>query len=160
MDDNGHGTFVAGEIGSSSTQYPGVAPDVNLIALKVLDSHNNGSWATIDAGLKWVLAHQAQYKIVAVNLSLGSGNYTTDNFNVLETELANLKKAGIFTAVAAGNDFATYNSQPGLAYPAVDPDVVSVGATWAVTVRSRFTAPPTTAPRRANSPTTPSATAT
>ena len=34
-------------------------------------------------------------------------------------------------AVASGNNFATYNSTPGLAYPAVNPDVVSVGATWA-----------------------------
>src|SRR5581483_5350414 len=31
LDDNGHGTHVAGIIGSSSSQYPGVAPDVNLI---------------------------------------------------------------------------------------------------------------------------------
>src|SRR5262249_2865180 len=77
MDDNGHGTFVAGEIASSSATYPGVAPDVNLIALKVLDGSNNGTWTNIQAGLEWVIAHRAQYNIVAVNLSLGSGNYTT-----------------------------------------------------------------------------------
>jgi Subtilase family/Bacterial Ig domain len=131
MDDNGHGTFVAGEIASSSSLFPGVAPDVNLIALKVLDASNTGTWANIDAGLKWVIAHRAQYHIVAVNLSLGSGNYTTDSFNLLETEFAALKNAGVFSAVASGNNFATGNSVPGLAYPAVDPDVVSVGATWA-----------------------------
>jgi hypothetical protein len=131
MDDNGHGTFVAGEIGSSNPAYPGVAPDVNLIALKVLDANNNGTWANIDAGLKWVIAHQAQYNIVAVNLSLGSGNYTTDSFNILESDLATLKQDGVFISVASGNNFGTYNSAPGLAYPAVDPDVVSVGATWA-----------------------------
>jgi Subtilase family len=131
MDDNGHGTFVAGEIASSSTLYPGIAPDVNLIALKVLDANADGTWANIDAGLKWVIAHQAQYHIVAVNLSLGAGNYTADIFSLLETELATLKQDGIFTAVASGNDFATDGSTPGLDYPAVDPDVVSVGATWA-----------------------------
>lgn len=131
MDDNGHGTFVAGEIASSSSLFPGVAPNVNLIALKVLDSRNTGTWANIDAGLKWVMSHQAQYHIVAVNLSLGSGNYTTDSFNILETDFAALKNAGVFSTVASGNNFATYNSEPGLAYPAVDPDVVSVGATWA-----------------------------
>jgi hypothetical protein len=131
MDDNGHGTFVASEIASSSTTYPGVAPSANLIALKVLDAANNGSWANIDAGLKWVIAHQAQYNIVAVNLSLGSGNYTTDSFSILETDLAALKNAGVFIAVASGNDFAANQSAQGLAYPAVDADVVSVGATWA-----------------------------
>jgi subtilisin family serine protease len=131
MDDNGHGTFVAGEIASSSTTYPGVAPNVNLIALKALDANNYGSWSNIDAALKWVIAHQAQYHIVAVNMSLGSGNYTTDQFSTVETELATLKQAGVFTSAASGNQFATFNSAPGLAYPAVDPDVVSVGATWA-----------------------------
>jgi hypothetical protein len=131
MDDNGHGTFVASEIASSSTLYPGIAPDVNIIALKVLDANNNGSWANVGAGLQWVIAHQAQYHIVAVNLSLGSGNYTTDTFSILENDLATLKSDGVFTAVASGNAFASSNSQPGLDYPAVDPDVVSVGATWA-----------------------------
>jgi hypothetical protein len=131
MDDNGHGTFVAGEIASSSTTYPGVAPGVNLIALKVLDASNNGSWTTIDAGLQWVIAHQAQYHIVAVNLSLGSGNYTSDSFSILESDLATLKQDGIFTTVASGNNFALFKSAQGLAYPAVDPAVVSVGATWA-----------------------------
>ncbi len=131
MDDNGHGTFVAGEIGSSSATYPGIAPAVNLIALKVLDANDTGTWANIDAGLEWVIAHQAQYNIVAVNLSLGSGNFTSDNFAILETDLATLKQDGVFTAVASGNNYATDGSAPGLAYPAVDPDVVSVGATWA-----------------------------
>ena len=43
MDDNGHGTFVASEIGSSSTVYSGVAPNVNLIDLRVLDGSGSGS---------------------------------------------------------------------------------------------------------------------
>ena len=131
MDDNGHGTVVAGIIGSSNPNDPGIAPDVNLIALKVLDANMNGTWANIDAGLQWVIAHKTQYNIVAVNLSLGSGNYTTDPYDLLETDLANLKALGVFTAVASGNNYYTYGSQQGLAYPAVDPDVVSVGATWA-----------------------------
>src|SRR5262249_43281354 len=42
-----------------------------------------------------------------------------------------LKDMGVFTAVAAGNRYFTFNSQPGLAFPAINPYVVSVGATWA-----------------------------
>src|SRR6516162_8965607 len=49
MDDNGHGTFVAGEIGSSSADFPGIAPDVNIVAVKVLDANKNGTWTNIDA---------------------------------------------------------------------------------------------------------------
>ncbi len=130
MDDNGHGTHVAGIIGSSSTQYPGIAPDVNLIALKVLDANADGSWTTIDEGLKWVIAHEAQYNIIAVNLSLGSGNYTTLPTVVLDSDLATLKNDGLFLSVASGNGYATFGGQQGLAYPAVNPNVVSVGAVW------------------------------
>jgi subtilisin family serine protease len=130
MDDNGHGSNVAGIIGSSSSQYPGVAPDVNLIALKVLDANANGSWTTIDQGLQWVISHQAQYNIVAVNLSVGSGNYTTPPPTVLDNDLATIKNDGLFISVASGNGFYTNQSQPGLAYPAVNPNVVSVGAVW------------------------------
>src|SRR5437588_2605076 len=43
MDDNGHGTFVASEIGSSSPTYSGLAPGANLIALKVLDRTGSGN---------------------------------------------------------------------------------------------------------------------
>jgi subtilisin family serine protease len=131
LDDNGHGTLIADEIASSDPNNLGIAPDVNLIDLKVLDSNLNGSWSNIDQGLQWVIAHKTHYNIVAVNLSLGSGNYTTDTFNLLETDLANLKALGVFTAVASGNNFYADGSQQGLAYPAVDPAVVSVGATWA-----------------------------
>ena len=129
MDDNGHGTNIAGIIGSSNPNNPGIDPDVNFIDLKVLDANNVGTWSNIDQGLQWVIAHKTQYNIVAVNLSLGSGNYSSDQFNLLENDLANLKALGIFTAVSAGNGYAP-GSVPGLAYPAVDPDVVSVGATW------------------------------
>jgi subtilisin family serine protease len=136
MDDNGHGTFIAGEIGSSSTTYPGVAPNINLIALKVLDSNAQGNWTNIDRALQWVISHQAQYHIVAVNLSLGSGNYTTNPNSLLESDFSTLKSQGVFISVAAGNNFYTFHSQPGLAYPAVSTNVVSVGATWAGTFGS------------------------
>src|ERR1043165_4725539 len=131
LDDNGHGTFLAGEIGNSDPNLPGIAPSVQFVDLKVLDSNMNGSWTAIDNALKWVIQNQQAYNIVALNLSFASVNYLTDSFTTLETEFTTLKNMGVFTAVASGNNFAVYNSQPGLAYPAVDPDVVSVGATWA-----------------------------
>ena len=130
MDDNGHGTLIAGIIGSSDPSAPGIAPDVNFIDLKVLDANNSGNWSSIDQGLQWVVSHKAQYNIVAVNLSLGSGNYSTDTFSLLANDLANLKGLGVFTAVASGNGYNA-NSVPGLSYPAINPNVVSVGATWA-----------------------------
>ncbi len=130
MDDNGHGTFVASEIASSSSTYAGVAPDVNLVALKVLDSTGSGTYASVLSALNWVVAHRTQYNIVAVNLSLGSGNYTVNPYTYLESDFATLKADGVFIAVAAGNDYYTDSSQPGLDYPAISSNVVSVGAVW------------------------------
>ena len=131
MDDNGHGTHLAGIIGSSNPADLGIAPDVHFVALKVLDSHMNGNWTAIDNALQWVIANKAKYNIVDVNLSLGSGNYTSNPYSLLETDFSTLKSMGVFTAIASGNNYYTFNSQPGLSYPSISPNVVSVGATWA-----------------------------
>jgi hypothetical protein len=130
MDDNGHGTFVASEIASSSSTLSGLAPNVNLIALKVLDSTGSGTYGNVQNALDWVVAHAAQYHIVAINLSLGSGNYTVNPYTFLESDFATLTSEGIFIGVAAGNDYYTDGSTPGLAFPAISPNVVSVGAVW------------------------------
>jgi subtilisin family serine protease len=130
MDDNGHGTHVAGIIGSSDATYTGIVPDVNFVALKVLDASGSGSFGAVDQALQWVAAHQAQYNIVAVNLSLGAGNYATNPYTFLESDFAALKSEGVFIASASGNSYYTYGSQQGLAYPAISPQVVSVGAVW------------------------------
>jgi subtilisin family serine protease len=129
MDDNGHGTNVAGIIGSSNATYSGVAPGVNFIALKVLDQNGSGTYGAVDDALQWVIAHQAQYNIVAVNLSLGSGDYTSNPYTFLESDFTTLEQDGLLIAVAAGNDY--HGNPAGLAYPAVSPNVVSVGAVWA-----------------------------
>ncbi len=130
LDDNGHGTFIANMIGSSDPTNPGIAPQVQFADLKVLDSNMNGTWTAVENALQWVINNKSQYNIVAVNMSFGSGNYTGDQFNVVESEVAQLKSMGVFIAAASGNDYAADNSQLGLSYPAVDPAIVSVGATW------------------------------
>jgi subtilisin family serine protease len=130
MDDNGHGTHVAGIIGSSDGTYSGVAPDVNLIALKVLDANGSGTYANVQSALDWVVANQAKYHVAAVNMSLGAGNYTVNPYTFLDTDFSALKNDGVFISVAAGNNYFTDNSAVGLAYPAVDPLVVSVGAVY------------------------------
>src|SRR5262249_31905146 len=45
-------------------------------------------------------------------------------------EFASLKSSGVFLSVAAGNSYYSYSGQVGLAYPAISPSVVSVGAVW------------------------------
>lgn len=130
MDDNGHGTHVAGIIGSSSGTYPGVAPNVNLVALKVLGADGSGSFGYVESALRWVINNQAKYNIVAVNLSLGAGNYAANPYAFLDDEFSTLKTQGVFIAAAAGNSFYSYSSQQGLGYPSISPYTVSVGAVW------------------------------
>lgn len=130
MDDNGHGTVVASEIAASDSTYSGVAPDADLIALKVLDANGEGTYANVLNALNWVIANRTKYNIVAINLSLGSGNYTVNPYTFLDPDLSTLTSDGVFIGVAAGNSFYDNKSALGLAYPAIDPYVVSVGAVY------------------------------
>src|SRR5438309_9692999 len=87
MDDNGHGTHVAGIIGSSDATYTGIAPNVHFVALKVLDATGSGSFGAVEDALQWVIDHRAQFNIVAINLSLGSGDYTSNPYTFLDADL-------------------------------------------------------------------------
>lgn len=95
-DCNGHGTHVAGTIGG--TKY-GVAKDVTLKAVRVLDCQGSGTDADVVAGMDWVAQH-AQKPAVA-NMSLGGGKSAT-----IDAAAKKLTDAGVFLAVAAGNDGA------------------------------------------------------
>ncbi|HEV3344692.1 MAG TPA: S8 family serine peptidase [Pirellulales bacterium] len=130
MDDNGHGTHVAGIIASNDPNHPGVAPGVGIISLKVLDSSGTGTFGNIDLGLQWVAAHQQQYHIAAVNMSLGAGNFSTEPWTMLDSDLQTLRDEGVFVAASSGNSYFSYGSQEGLAFPAINNLVASVGAVW------------------------------
>src|SRR5262249_38672421 len=58
-DDNGHGTHVVGIVagnGKGSTGlFSGVAPNADLVAVKVLDKQGAGSVSTVIAGIDWCI---------------------------------------------------------------------------------------------------------
>jgi subtilisin family serine protease len=95
-DCNGHGTHVAGTIGS--TTY-GVAKNVQLRGLRVLDCNGSGSTSGIIAAVDWVRLNRTNPAVA--NLSLGGGLNTS-----LNTAVTNLSNSGVFVAVAAGNSNA------------------------------------------------------
>lgn len=130
MDEEGHGTHVAGIIASDSSSYLGVAPDVKIVALRVLDENGSGSFGDVESALQWVARYRDQYNIVSVNLSLGAGNYTSNPWGYLEDEFSTLRSKGVFLSVAAGNSYYSYGSQQGLGFPAISNQVVAVGAVW------------------------------
>jgi hypothetical protein len=126
-----HGTHVAGIIGSSHIVYAGVAPSVDLVALRVFSDSGQGSFAWVEQALAWVHANRGAFAnpVTTVNLSVGSAwnSTTVPNWSTLEDELAQLHADGIFVAVAAGNSFTRYNA-PGLSYPAASSYVVPVSS--------------------------------
>ena len=123
-DCNGHGTHVAGTIGS--TTY-GVAKNVRLRGVKVLDCAGSGAYSTIIAGVDWVRANAV--KPAVANMSLGGGANSA-----LNTAVTNLHNSGVFVAVAAGNE----NQNACNVSPASAPSAVTVGSTTSSDARSSF----------------------
>ncbi len=101
MDDNGHGTHVAGIIASQGIPYRGVSYDVALMGVKVLDYGGAGYASDVILGIEWAVANGAD----VINLSLGEGLYA----NTCDaTEMAQVVNAavdaGVVVICASGND--------------------------------------------------------
>lgn len=124
IDCNGHGTHVAGTIGG---ELYGVAKDVNLVAVRVLDCNGSGSTSGVISGISWVTSN-AQQPAVA-NMSLGGGKS-----KALNTAVANSIKSGVTYAVAAGNS----NTNACNASPASEPTALTVGATQSDDKRASY----------------------
>ncbi|KAI1754385.1 subtilisin-like protease PR1K [Xylaria castorea] len=119
-DGNGHGTHVAGTIGSKTY---GVAKKVSLYAVKVLGADGSGTNSGVIAGMDFVVTDAPDRdcpKGVVVNLSLGGGVSSAVN-----EAAANVVSAGHFMAVAAGNEAEDASNSS----PASEPSVCTVGAT-------------------------------
>jgi subtilisin family serine protease len=104
-DFNGHGTHVAGTVGAIDNDFGviGVAPNVPVIPIKVLDSRGSGTISGVMAGVDHV-AKVAKAGDVA-NMSLGSGVSPT-----LDKAVTDLADKGVKVAIAAGNSSADANN--------------------------------------------------
>ncbi|MBD0319574.1 MAG: S8 family peptidase, partial [Gemmatimonadetes bacterium] len=94
QDCNGHGTHVAGTIGASTY---GLAKSVRLRAVRVLNCQGSGTSSGVIAGIDWVRLNHVDPAVA--NMSLGGGYSSAQN-----TAVTNLANAGVFVAVAAGNE--------------------------------------------------------
>ncbi|CAO2655571.1 Nn.00g043740.m01.CDS01 [Neocucurbitaria sp. VM-36] len=119
-DGNGHGTHVAGTIGSKTY---GVAKKTKLYAVKVLDASGSGTNSGVIAGINYV-ANDAKTRScpngAVANMSLGGARSTAVN-----SAAANVVTAGVFLAVAAGNEAQDASNSS----PASEATAYTVGAT-------------------------------
>ncbi|KOV85666.1 S8 family peptidase [Nocardia sp. NRRL S-836] len=129
-DCNGHGTHVAGTVGG--TRF-GVAKDVKLVAVRVLNCSGSGTFAGVIAGIDWVTADvqgNPARKPAVANMSLGGGaNQTVDDAVKRSIE------AGVTYGLAAGNDSGANACNTS---PARTPEAITVGSTERTDVRSSF----------------------
>lgn len=123
-DCNGHGTHVAGTVGGSTY---GIAKNVGLVPVRVLDCAGSGAMSGVIAGLDWII--QNGRKSAVVNMSLGGSAYST-----LDTAIDNLFNNGYVPVVAAGNS----NTDACTSSPARAGKAITVAATDSTDTRASY----------------------
>lgn len=125
IDNNGHGTHVAGIVGgtgaASQGKYRGVAYECDYVIAKVLKGSGGGLMSDVIAGLEFCVDQQVQ----VINLSLGGGS-ANDGTDALSVACDSAVDLGVVVCAAAGN------SGPGastVGSPACARNVITIGAT-------------------------------
>ncbi|HUF34835.1 MAG TPA: S8 family serine peptidase [Gemmatimonadales bacterium] len=123
-DCNGHGTHVAGTVGG--TVY-GVAKQVSLVAVRVLNCSGSGTTSGVIAGVDWVTANHI--KPAVANMSLGGGASSA-----LDQAVSNSIAGGVTYSLSGGNSNASAcNYSPARVGPAI-----TVGATTSTDARASY----------------------
>jgi serine protease AprX len=145
----GHGTHVAGLVGgtgfSSGTAngypatYAGMAPNVNLINLRVLDLNGLGTDSQVIAAIQEAISLKSTYNIRVINMSLGRPIFESYTLDPVDQAVESAWNAGIVVVVAAGNNgrFALTDGFGTVGVPANDPAVITVGATRTLDTATR-----------------------
>ncbi|MBI2668147.1 S8 family serine peptidase [Candidatus Woesearchaeota archaeon] len=127
IDNNGHGTHVAG-IAAGNNTIIGVAPESNLISIKALDENGSGSISDAINGIDWCVSNSTIYNITVISMSLGTdalfSSSCDSNFISLSTSINNAIANNISVVVASGNAGNTTS----ISSPACITNSTSVGA--------------------------------
>jgi len=126
IDDNGHGTHVAGIIAGDGTTFKGVAPDARLLAYKVLGSDGYGKTSDIieavDRALDPNNDGDTSDHADVISLSLGGTGSEVDPMSLAVDAAVDM---GVVVVVAAGNDGPSLGT---VASPGCAREVITVGA--------------------------------
>ena len=129
-DDQGHGTHCAGiTAGTGAPDFAniGVAPQAQLVGVKVLDAGGSGSFATVMAGMEWTVDKRHDFNIRAASMSLGGFGlieWTSSEEESVNRMANEMVRSGVALFIAAGNNgISAQIGTPGSAE-----DVITVGA--------------------------------
>lgn len=127
MDDHYHGTHCAGSIaaGIGNGGVVGVAPNVSMVAVKVLSKSGSGSYAGVANGIVYAADSGAQI----ISMSLGGPSTS----QAIDEAVAHARSKGALVVVAMGNDNSERPS-----YPAATAGTMAVGSTTSSDTRSSF----------------------
>ena len=129
-DDQGHGSHCAGTTagtGAPNYEHIGMAPQANLVGVKVLDAGGSGSFATVMAGMQWTVDNRYQFNIRAASMSLGGPGaieWTSSEEDSVNRYGNEMVRAGIALFIAAGNNGVSGQ----IGTPGSAEDVITVGA--------------------------------
>jgi serine protease AprX len=136
-DGYGHGTHVAGTIAgsgalSSKREYRGLAANVSLVVLKVLDSTGAGYTSDVIRAVDFAVANRSKFGIDVINLSLGHPIYEPASTDPLVQAVERAAKAGITVVAAAGNlgvnPTTGLPGYAGITSPGNAPSAITVGS--------------------------------
>jgi serine protease len=122
LDENGHGTHVAGTIGEktdNAVALTGLAYRAKLMPVRVLDRHGRGQASDIAKGIRFAVAHRA--KVINMSFNFGCGKKVPEVDEALREAFAR----GVITVASAGN----IGSETCVSEPATGPRVIGVGGT-------------------------------
>ena len=125
-DPGGHGTHVAGIIAGHHDDWSGVAPQANIVSVRVIGDTGSAHMSTVIQGIQWAVQNRKKYGIRVLNLSLGAPANTSYIMDPLAAAVELAWHAGIVVVSSAGNAGPSART---ISTPGHDPFVVTVGAT-------------------------------
>jgi subtilisin family serine protease len=129
-DTYGHGTAIASIIWNNFTDSNtgvtiGVAPEAQILSVRVLDESGSGSYETVIRGIQFVVENKARFDVRVLNLSLSAPVSTPYFIDPLNRAVERAWGRGIVVVTAAGNDGPAAES---ITVPGNDPYVITVGS--------------------------------
>src|SRR5882672_211913 len=129
-DPGGHGTHIAGIVAGDGTrsggQFTGIAPQANVVDVRVLGNTGSGRISSVIRGIEWVLAHRTAYNIRVINLSFGAPARLPYRADPMSAAVEIAWRRGLVVVAASGNGGPQRDT---VVTPGIDPYVITVGAT-------------------------------